>query len=218
MNAFVKKEIRLLLPNFGFACLLALAVPFFRGGPDSLFNGVGYFLSCIFCPAVAVMLALSPFGGEVSAGTFSSLLAQPVSRLKIWETKIALLAIALLGVAFLWTATFLISLWLPHTDQSHDLKDFQGLLDLFAIVIVTGLVIFSGGLWTVLLLRQVAAAFWFTLIVPGALLTILAACFAEHDGNFFEGMIVNLSCQSLCWLLRVTCTAVTLVHGLASPS
>ena len=41
------------------------------------------------------------------------------------------------------------------------------LLDLFTGVGTFGLVVFSGGLWTVLLLRQVAAAFWFTVLVPG---------------------------------------------------
>ncbi|MDR3457913.1 MAG: ABC transporter permease subunit [Verrucomicrobiae bacterium] len=186
MNALVKKEIRLLLPNFGFACVLALA-GLFPNHADSLFSGIVYFIGCIFCPAVVVMLALSSFGSEVGSGTFSNLLAQPVSRVKIWETKITLLAAALLAVAFLWLMAFVASGF--HGNQNHGFNDW---LDLLAFVIVFGLVIFSGGLWTVLLLRQVAAAFWFTLLVPGALLVILAALFSEQDGNLFAGLIISV--------------------------
>ena len=187
MNALVKKEIRLLLPNFLFAGVLALAGLFYTDHVNGMFSGIIYFGTCVFFPATVVMLGLSPFGGEVGAGTFANLLAQPVPRLKIWETKIALLALALFALAILWGTTFLIGTALHGGD--HDIKDW---LDLFSIVITFGLVIFSGGLWTVLLLRQVAAAFWFTLLVPGAILTVLAALFSEHDGNFFQGVVVTV--------------------------
>ena len=183
MNAFVKKEVRLLLPNFGFACVLALAGIFFPNNPDNLLNSITYFLSSIFCPAVAAMLALSSFGVEVSSGTFSNLLAQPVSRLKIWETKIVFLSVAMVVLGFLWLASFLFSAF--HAGQDHGIKDW---LDLLSIVIVTGLVIFSGGLWTVLLLRQVAAAFWFTLLVPGVLLMIVIALCGGESDEFITGM------------------------------
>jgi hypothetical protein len=187
MNALVKKEIRLLLPNFVIACVLALAGCFFPNNPDSLLNSITYFIGCVVCPAAAIMLALSSFGAEVGSGIFTNLLALPVSRLKIWETKIALLIAAMLVVALLWVAGFLISAF--HGSQNHGNNDW---LDLLAVVIVFGLVIFSGGLWTVLLLRQVAAAFWFTLLIPGTLLMIVAALFGEYDGNFFEGLIVSV--------------------------
>ncbi len=187
MNAFVKKEVRLLLPNLGFAAVLALAGLFFPNHPDNFLNSLTYFLSCIICPAVAAMLALSSFGVEVSAGTFSNLLAQPVSRLKIWETKIALLAVALLAVAFLWLISFFYSAF--YSGQDHGIKDW---LDLFSIVSVTGLVIFSGGLWTVLLLRQVAAAFWFMLLVPGVLLAIVVALFGGESDAQTTAMSVSI--------------------------
>ena len=187
MNAFVKKEIRLLLPNFAFACILALPGAFFPNDSNNVLNVICYFLACVFCPAAAVMLALSSFGTEIGSGTFSNLLAQPISRQKIWETKTLLLGLALAGATFVWAIAFLISaLYFGHN------QGFRDWLDLLSIVIVTGLVIFSGGLWTVLLLRQVAAAFWFTLLVPGALMVMLAACFTEHDGNFFQGMVVSV--------------------------
>jgi len=187
MNAFVKKEVRLLLPNFGFACVLAMAGLFFTNDHDNLVNGIPYFAAFVFCPAVVVMLALSPFGVEVGSGTLANLLAQPVPRQKIWDTKIKLLAVALLVLGFLWVAASFVG-----EARSHVEPGDGGELDMLATVIVFGLVVFSGGLWTVLLLRQVAAAFWFTLLVPGALLVPVAAFFAAGDGNFFAGMIVSV--------------------------
>ncbi len=185
MNAFIKKEIRLLLPNFLFAAALALALPFIPDHADGFFSGLLYFASFVFCPALIVMVGLSSFGGEVSAGTLPNLLAQPMPREKIWETKITLLALALLVLAVIWTGAFLIG-----SGHGDDLDNVDW-LGPCSLVITFGLVVFSGGLWTVLLLRQVAAAFWFTLIVPGAILTVLAALFSDHDGNFFQGVIVT---------------------------
>jgi len=187
MSALVKKEIRLLLPSFGFACTLAFAGAFFPNNPDSILNSITYIFSCLLCPAVAAMLALSSFGGEVSAGTFSNLLAQPVSRSKIWETKIVLLSVALVAVTGLWVVAFLISVF--HSGQNHDIN---GWLGLFSVVVTFGLVIFSGGLWTVLLLRQVAAAFWFMVLVPGVLVAIVAGFFGGESDEFVTGMIASV--------------------------
>jgi hypothetical protein len=178
MNPFIKKEIRLLLPAFAIACVLTLANLFFQDGPNSWGNSIWYFVSRVVCPAVAVMLALGTFGEEVSNGTFSMLLAQPVSRLKIWQTKIGLLAGALSLVTLLWVGSFALRIGFI----SHETHAFKDWLDFFAVTITFGLVVFSGGLWTVLLLRQVAAAFWFTLLMPGVILMILdfslpAGCF-----------------------------------------
>jgi ABC-2 family transporter protein len=188
MNPFIKKEIRLLLPAFAIACVLTLANLFFQDEPNSWGKSIWYFVSRVVCPAVAVMLALSTFGEEVSNGTFSMLLAQPVSRLKIWQTKIGLLAGALLLVTLLWVGSFALRIGFI----SHETHAFKDWLDFFAVTITFGLVIFSGGLWTVLLLRQVAAAFWFTLLMPGVILMILTAFFGDGDSNFFEGLVVTV--------------------------
>jgi hypothetical protein len=190
MNPFIKKETRLLLPSLGIACALTLAnLLITREVTGSGIGGFWYVLSWISCPLVAVMMALNTFGVEVSNGTFSMLLAQPVARLKIWQTKIGLLAGALSLVTFLWMAFFILranfsSGFLP--------KSFDAWLDFFAIITTFGLAVFSGGLWTVLLLRQVAAAFWFTLLVPGVILMILAALFGDGDAHFFEGITVTV--------------------------
>ena len=110
-------------------------------------------------------MALNSFGAEISSGTFSSLLAQPVSRLKIWQTKIlAARGLACWSVGVCHGPPFYraFSLQMP-------LSISTTLFNLFFWVGIVCLVVFSGGLWTVLLLRQVAAAFWFTLLVPGAI-------------------------------------------------
>ena len=182
MNAFIKKEIRLLLPSFGFACALALTNLFFRFNNDgSLAAAWWFFLAFAVCGALAVMLALNSFGAEISSGTFSNLLAQPISRQKIWDTKILLLAAALLAVGIFWSTCGLA--------RRAMLGRNLGLLDLFTGVGIFGLVIFSGGLWTVLLLRQVAAAFWFTVLVPAFILILVTGLFG--DDYFATGILVS---------------------------
>ena len=185
MNAFVKKEIRLLLPCFLIGCALALPNLAFRFQSDgSLMSWWWFVLAFVFSGAMAVMLALNSFGAEVSSATFSNLLAQPISRQKIWDTKIALLATALFVVGACWSGCGIARLMMLGRELN--------LLDLFSGVITFGLVVFSGALWTVLLLRQVAAAFWFTLLVPGVILVILAAFFADQSPEFFTGLTVSV--------------------------
>jgi ABC-type transport system involved in multi-copper enzyme maturation permease subunit len=193
MNALVKKEIRVLLPSFLIGCVLTLANWFsfwenlFLENP-SAFNSILSMIPLVVCPAVAVMIALDSFGGEVSSGTFAVLLAQPISRVKIWQTKILLLAIALLVVGILWfVPIFYVRLFMV---TNHD--SYKDLYDLFVIAVMFALVVFSGGLWTVLLLRQVAAAFWFTLLVPGVILVVLVGLLADQSNEFIEGMVVTV--------------------------
>jgi alpha-tubulin suppressor-like RCC1 family protein len=193
MNAFLKKEIRLLLPSFLIGCALTLANWFLFWENQilensSAINGILTLIPLMVCPAVAVMLALDSFGVEVSSGTFTNLLAQPLSRLKIWQTKISLLAVALLVFGVLWfVPIFYVRLFMA---TNHD--SAKELSDLFTVAVMFALVVFPGGLWTVLLLRQVAAAFWFTLLVPGVILVILVGLLADHSGEFIEGMVVSV--------------------------
>jgi len=185
MSPLVKKEIRLLLPSFVICCAMALPNFFFRFNPDgSLQNWWWFLLAFVFCGAMAVMLALNSFGVEISSGTFSNLLAQPVSRQKIWDTKILVLAVSLLIVGIFWGACGIVRLMMLGRDLN--------LLDLFTGVGTFGLVVFSGGLWTVLLLRQVAAAFWFTVLVPGFILVMLMGLFASHSDEFGDGMVASV--------------------------
>ncbi|HUC86560.1 MAG TPA: ABC transporter permease subunit, partial [Candidatus Acidoferrales bacterium] len=183
MNALVKKEIRLLLPNFTVAGALTTANLFLPQKTEDLGLGaLQLLLPFFFCPIMAVMLSLSSFGGEMSSGTFSLLLAQPVSRQKIWDTKVSLLALAMSILGLLWCGFAILRLRMIHHPFS--------ILDLVSGVSVFGLAVFSGGLWAVLLLRQVAAAFWFTVLVPGLLLVILAALLDGVPDEFGAGTAV----------------------------
>jgi ABC-type transport system involved in multi-copper enzyme maturation permease subunit len=193
MNALIKKEIRLLLPSFLIGCALTFA-NWFLFWKNLLLENTGdisnilSLIPLVVCPAAAVMIALDSFGGEVSSGTFTNLLAQPVSRLKIWQTKISLLAIALLVFGVLWfLPIFYVHLFVV---TNHD--NSMDLYNLFVCAVMFALVIFSGGLWTVLLLRQVAAAFWFTLLVPGVILVILVGFYSGDSDDFLEGLIVSV--------------------------
>jgi hypothetical protein len=161
MNALVKKEIRLLLPSFLISLLLALSIwllPEHLGSKPGITNNFLMF-SFLFCPVMLVMMILGSFGSEFSSGTFSMLLSQPVSRARIWWTKTLLLAFAVLLVWFAWCYSSILS-----NQVNANLRDMEIFTALFALAM------YSGGLWAVLLLRQVAAAFWFAVLTPAALL------------------------------------------------
>lgn len=162
MSALVKKEIRLLLPSFGAALLLAFSVwlvPQETSEP-SMKVWVAI-LPFVLCPAMVLKMTLDSFGGEISSGTFSNLLSQPTPRSSVWWTKTFLLAIALTLVAGAW--------WLSFIGKRPQDMTARNLHELAVTTLLFGIAVYSGGLWTVLLLRQVAAAFWFTLLVPSAL-------------------------------------------------
>ena len=165
MNALVKKEIRLLLPIFLLGLALAFSVWLI---PDKSVTGlreglVGLPFLC--CPAVLVMMMLASFGQEFSAGTFSLLLSQPVPRLRIWWTKTLLLGVAALLIWLVWCVCY----WL-HNPGILEPGELRQIFAGFAIYVLVG---YSGGLWTVLLLRQVAAAFWFTVLIPAMVVVTL---------------------------------------------
>ncbi|MGA2854694.1 MAG: ABC transporter permease, partial [Verrucomicrobiota bacterium] len=188
MNPLVKKEIRLLLPGFIIGAALTFASwLLFDRRFETDWNWVPLFVSLVACPAMAGFMALNSFGAEISAGTFSMLLSQPVSRLKIWQTKISLLAVALLVFGVLWFSPFFCLRNFP----SNRSDNFNDLFNLFSCVVMFALVVFSGALWTVLLMRQVAAAFWFTLIVPGAIMAISIGLFSDKSDEFITGIVVS---------------------------
>ncbi|HTV62623.1 MAG TPA: ABC transporter permease subunit [Verrucomicrobiae bacterium] len=188
MNPFIKKEIRLLLPAFLIGCGLALTngVLGQLGGQNlTQFAGPRAVIPYLLCPVIAIMIALDSFGAEVASGTFASLLAQPVPRQKIWETKTSVLAISLLIMGIIYCAAIFFRqamLGAPHV--------FADWLNVLCPVILFILVVYSGALWTVLLLRQAAAAFWFTVLVPGVIIVVFAGFFDGQDDELIEGMLV----------------------------
>jgi ABC-type transport system involved in multi-copper enzyme maturation permease subunit len=170
MNALVKKEIRQLLPSFLLGLLLAFSIWLI---PKQSITDVRLGLNAlpfICCPLVLVMMMLDSFGHELSAGTFSLLLSQPVPRTRVWRTKTQLLAAAALLIWLVWCFSYR----LHYPDKSEEfLNVFVGFgMFIFAV--------YSGGLWTVLLFRQVAAAFWFTVLVPAGLLLIMSKLFENY--------------------------------------
>jgi ABC-type transport system involved in multi-copper enzyme maturation permease subunit len=167
MSVLLRKEIRLLLPSFIIALPLAFSVwliPSSRG-PEPV-SGIRMSLIVfpyLLCPAMVIMLALDSFGREISSGTFSNLLAQPVARTRIWWTKASLLAIALAILLCVWLFS-----WFLHTAMTE--QEFRDTIVIAGLFVLAA---YSGGLWTVLLFRQVAAAFWFSVLIPAALLVFI---------------------------------------------
>jgi hypothetical protein len=186
MNALVKKEIRLLLPGWIVAVLLALP-PICTRSDD----GIPVFL--LFMGLV--MLALTSIGRETSLNTFSSLLAQPAERMRIWKIKLSVLAAAFLAVFAVWRLAIIFSF-----------KDYMGSVadpEASAAVLVAGSLVlvstFTGGLWATLLLRQIAGAFWLALLVPATLAGFTAAFLAESqpDSGVIAALCVILGIYSV---------------------
>jgi ABC-type transport system involved in multi-copper enzyme maturation permease subunit len=164
MNALVRKEVRLLLPSFVIGLLLAFSIWLIPSEPAPAlsFRASLVVLMFMLCPAMLVMMTLGSFGRELSAETFSFLLAQPASRSRLWWTKTLLLAVA---VVLIWAAWWF-SLSHNMTFLAHSREDRRDAFLMGALFVIAS---YSGGLWTTLLFRQVAAAFWFTVLTPAAL-------------------------------------------------
>ena len=158
MKPLYAKEIRLLQPAYLMALLLAV-VPVWllpRQPYDSPEN-----VALVPFTFGVVMLALSGFGREFGMQTFALQLAQPVERRRIWRAKSSLLAAAIASVFVAWCLCCWACL---HTVSRSFVSS-----DAFVFSGAAAVVAFAGGLWTTLLLRQVAAAFWFTILVPGSI-------------------------------------------------
>ena len=169
MNPVLRKEIRLLLPAWVAAVAAAMIPVWLWGAEDVVTENV----SLVFFAAGALLLALSSFGLEMSLGTFSSLLAQPRPRVRIWQVKIGLLALALASVVvaggYSWFCWQLQVPSFPHIGTKGPLSSEH-----MSYLILLSVMAFVGGLWTTLLLRQIAAAFWFAVVVPWVFLGFAA--------------------------------------------
>lgn len=214
MSALVRKELRSILPPWLLAMALAI-LPVWLAWPGErgIYAGnPGYLVYAPFALGV-LLLSLTPFGQELSWGTFSVLLAQPVSRTRIWRVKTLMLAVALLLV---FAALFISArlrlesvietakntfwrglLSRPGGDPTLELMmadtRHRVLLDLLEIGGLGALAGFAGGLWTTLLFRQVSAAFWFTLLVP----TGLGLLVSQVLGGFSDTTAFAATCGVL---------------------
>ncbi len=184
VKPLLAKELRLLLPAYAMALLLAIA-PVWLLRKDPALALYPFWFG-------AALLALSSFGREFGLNTFPLILAQPLERTRIWWTKVAVLAGAMTTVFIVWCLSCAAcadaglgrSVW-------HETLASGG-----AAVAVA----FAGGLWTTLLLRQVAAAFWFTILVPGATAVIIGMC-GGTDVMIF-GALVLYSVAGCVWAWR----------------
>jgi hypothetical protein len=174
MNTLVKKEIRLLLPSWIAAVLLAMVQGFARPY-DS------YVASLLFFGLT--VMALTTVGRETSLNTFSSLLAQPTERILVWKTKLAVLAVAFLTVCGVWLAAYTLAYHRNYAEVGADMDLKENSHYLFMAVCLIATATFTGGLWTTLLLRQLAGAFWLTLLVPVTLSAIAGLFLANSDSG-----------------------------------
>jgi ABC-type transport system involved in multi-copper enzyme maturation permease subunit len=190
MNAFVKKEIRLLLPSFLAVLALAILAPWFSlKDPD-----ISFAWTPVFIFFGAILLGVDSFGREFSLGTFSSLMSQPIERCKIWRTKITILffASALVLIAYFISSEILFHHALKMLIWKFNPKtictDFHNAMCGSGAAMLIAL---TGGLWTTLLFRQVAAAFWITLIVPIGLLMLIAFVISRFAPNSVSDIVIS---------------------------
>src|SRR6185312_10021207 len=97
MNALVKKEIRLLLPAWIIAVLMSLVQATTR--PNDFYIAALLFIGM-------TMMSLASIGRETSLNTFSFLMAQPEERIRIWKTKLSILASAFLITFVIWLVAY----------------------------------------------------------------------------------------------------------------
>ena len=187
MTPIVVKEIRLLLPAYVMALLLAilpiwllarlLAGTTVYDPSSGTWTNAGADAATIF-PFFfgTVILALSSLGREFALGTFPLLVTQPLERSRIWWTKITVLAIAMITVMSAWLLSVTFARLTFSRFPFGDSFEFElgrsfaeGVLLIGAAATVLS---FSGALWSTLLLRQIIAAFWFTILIPLAILVI----------------------------------------------
>src|SRR5208282_1645305 len=189
MSPLVRKELRSIFPLWLLAMVLAILPVWlvWPGGRGIWPSAPGYLVYAPFAVGV-LLLSLTPFGQELNWGTFSILLAQPVSRTRLWRVKVLLLAVALflvfvgfflsnqLRVDSVMSAaktTFGHTYYAGGVDRAWESfiagTRHEALLDALMVGGLGAAAGLAGGLWTTLLFRQVSAAFWFTLLVPTGL-------------------------------------------------
>ena len=177
MNTLLRKEFRLLMPA-RIAALVAATMPLWSRWEGDDFQGL--WLPCF--GSAALFLALMPFGQEMSCGTFSLLLSQPEKRARIWRIKAGLLALALLSAWVLFTGCCWIGR--SHLDRWQFIE-FASIGDMAGASGLLTLLAFSGGLWTTLLLRDMTAAVFATVLAPliifGAADATAAVLLGDHE-------------------------------------
>jgi hypothetical protein len=209
MNALIKKEIRLLLPAWIAAMLLAIfavwIIPAWSELPtndllpantSSIYAAIGLASTLGF-----LFLGVASFGQEFSFGTFSFLLSQPIPRRRVWLIKTVMLVIAFVSVISALIISVEVHYYYFHRTF------FIPLAEPIGITLVLAYVIFSGGLWTTLLLRQMTGAFWFTLLTPAviviSLFELVDYFHLPFQSQILTGVVLLYSIAGFFWARRM---------------
>jgi hypothetical protein len=235
MSPLVRKEVRLLLPFWGIAMLLAIVPAWLVSeyfAPQFSYNsGVGGTIFWGFGLGM-VLLGLAPFGQEFSLGTFTALLAQPSERRRIWTAKIILISMAALLVfgAYLFANHLRIDSGLRNDLQTlqanHSIWGYESMAKavaackswyaaevsrswkIGAMLLLIGI---SGGLWATLLFRQTGAAFWFVILIPGAIYVAVEVVCQSLSGTtlgfIMAGVFILYSAIGFVWARRMFANA-----------
>lgn len=164
MSPLIKKEIRLLLPAWIAAMVLAIVPCWVLLDFDVTTGAINDDPPLLFIMLGMLFLGITSFGNEINFKTFPLLLSQPVSRNRIWRVKISLLGLAFLSILGASIASWSLFVFFRPAYFGLYYGSFKG-ITLWASV----LAFFSGGLWATLLLRQTVGAFWVALFTPIAI-------------------------------------------------
>jgi hypothetical protein len=224
MSPLLRKELRLILPAWLLALALAVlpAWLFWPAGQGNIPQPPGALIFVPFSLGV-FLLGITPFGGELSLGTFSALLAQPVPRRHLWLAKTVLVAVALIIVFVALCISNQLRVdavlgTMKSTAWQHSFRR-PGQPDKFFLNLITEtrqaalhatwligslsiLAAFAGGLWTTLLFRQTSAAFWSTVLVPLALGLLTAKLLSGFsDGIVAVGLLLVLGLYAVAGVI-----------------
>lgn len=170
MTVLLRKEIRSLFPawivTMGATSLIAFVRPSIV--PELMFvAGIG-----------CLLLGITSFGSEFSQGTFSLLLAQPVPRKRIWWIKTITLGAALLSIAIMGAvSSACIGL------ESVGFMPVEELTFPAIFMLLLFGAAFAGGLFSALVTRQMATAFWIALLFPVALCGVIGILTADRSAK-----------------------------------
>jgi len=168
MNALLRKEIRQLGPAWAAACVLTAIPGILCLGPGSV---------AVCCGFAVLYCSVAVFGKEFSANTFGLMLTQPVDRRAIWKAKVWVASAGAVVILAMGLAAALYSMWEWDSEFGGWANNSEkSLRDAVIMMPILALLALSGGLWTTLVFRQAAAAFWIAIIAPyGLIFPILVA-------------------------------------------
>jgi hypothetical protein len=185
MSALEKKEIRLLLPGAAAAALMSAV---------QVLEPYGFYAESLLFLGMAIM-ALTTIGREASLNTFSAMLAQPIDRAKLWTVKLTVLAVAFLLVIAVWLIAVAIG------DSNWEHMEPPKFYNQFVVISLLAMATFTGGLWTTLLLRQLAGAFWLTILVPAMLIGTVGLVNSDSDSLIIAVLVTVIGIYSLVGFL-----------------